>query len=148
MKRWEVFLLTVIIVTAATGWWMFGYSKFRGPTMHGHRYVPAGRTLWTYRSMGREVRLDIDDDGDGRVDQSSRYSRECPAEWHCPPRLIVSDRDRDGRWDLWIDPQNVDDQGYSRARYRVDTDRNGRPDWTFVGREVDADERIRARRGF
>ena len=67
---------------------------------------------------------------------------------HQPPQLIISDRNYDGRWDLWITPLDADPQGYAQSRFSVDTNDDGRPDWTFVAHDGEGSGRIRKRRGF
>ncbi len=125
----------VLIALATAGWWLFGFSIERmGPS-----------TLRMHRWFGRVVRAEMDRDGDGRVEQAFLFSWRIPMEPHQRPLEVVTDSDRDGRWDVWTIPRDGD-----RATYRVDTNGDGRPDWTFHDRwhSPEAWAKIRARRGF
>lgn len=122
------------------GWWLFGFS-----TTHAF-----GGTLRTQRYFGRIVRADLDGNGDGRIEQSFRYSWRIPMRHHQPPESVLSDHDSDGRWDLWVVPGGKDAGGFPLATFSVDTDRDGRPDWVFVDQwqSQNTYARIKARRGF
>lgn len=130
----------VLAVCSAVLWWLFGFSTIPAPT----------GTLRLQRSWGRVIRADADFDGDGRIDESMRYTWRNPMQHHQEPALIVSDRNADGRWDLWIAAVGNDGEGYPLARFSVDTNGDGIADWSFVARSQDQAvyERIKARRGF
>lgn len=139
MRREEVIVVACVAVLAA-GWWLFGFSteSLHSVSMRLHR-------VW-----GRVVRADIDSNSDGQVDQSLRFSWREPMYHHQPPQRVLTDADYDGRWDLWVVPGRSDTDGYPLATFSVDTDGDGRADWTFVDRwqSREAYAKIRARRGF
>jgi hypothetical protein len=137
MKR-RLVVASVVLASVPLAWWLFGSSTTRlGPA-----------TLRMPRLFGRVVRAEADTNGDGRVDEKYVFSWNQPMRHHQPPRMIISDRNHDGRWDLWITPLDDDDQGYARSRFDVDTDGDGRADWSFVEHDGEGARKVRARRGF
>jgi hypothetical protein len=106
MKRTLV-LFVAIAGLASLVWGLFGYSIS----------AFAGGELRTRRFFGRVVRAEADVNGDGRMDEEYVYSWSEPMRHHQPPQRILSDRNFDGRWDLWITPISPDADGYARNRY-------------------------------
>lgn len=137
MRR-KILAGVVLLALGTLGWWLFGYStvEFGGGEMRLLRF------------FGRVVRAEADVNGDGRVDEQYLFSWSEPMRHHQPPQSIISDRNLDGRWDLWITPLEPDSEGYALSRYDVDTDADGRPDWRFVAHPGDSLKLIRDRRGF
>lgn len=133
-------MVLIFVASVAVAWWLFGFSKDRDELL----------TTTRYRLFGRVVRIDTDFKNDGVVDSSLRYTWRNPARHHEDPRIIFSDHDADGRWDLWIVPGGKDAAGFPLATFRVDTDRDGRADWTFVDQYASERTyaRISAGRGF
>ncbi len=78
--------------------------------------------LWIYREQGEIVRRVLDEDFDGRPDQTILYDR---ATHHVS--RVEEDTDRDGNVDTWTDYQDGE-----VARRRGDTNHDGAVDtWTF-----------------
>jgi hypothetical protein len=63
------------------------------------------------------------------------------------PSLVRRDGNGDGEWDVWVEPQNRRD---GNAKFLVDTDLDGSPDWSFSDSwaSIRASERIKEKRGF
>ena len=136
----RVIVVSLLVGIPAVAWWLFGFSTTRG----------RGWTLRTQRYFGRVVRADLDSNGDRKPEDSLLFSWRQPMRHHQPPTAILSDRDQDGRWDLWIVRGGRDAEGFPLATFKVDTDRDGKPDWTFVDhwQSTHTYDKIRARRGF
>ncbi len=141
MKQRTAVLCVFAFGAFGAAWWLFGFTT----TEH-----TAGGTLRAHRYFGRVVRVDLDRDADRVIDHSFRYSWRVPLRPHQPPQTVLSDYDSDGRWDLWVVPVGHDGAGYPLARFRVDTDGDARPDWSFVDhwQSDDAYAKIKAGRGF
>ena len=138
MKRTWILAAVAAVSSLPLGWWLFGSTTAR----------VGDAELRMVRSFGRVVRAEADANGDGRVDEKYLFSWSRPMRHHQPPRLILSDRNHDGRWDLWVTPLKPDAQGYAQSRFDVDTDRDGKPDWTFVEHDGKGSSIVRARRGY
>ena len=137
-RRRLLFLIGVLLHPVAIAWWLFGFRTVRlGET-----------TMYMRRSFGRVVRVDSDGNGDGRVDEQYLYSWTRPMGGDERPRTILADADLDGRWDLWITFAGRSRNHSPLLRYAVDTDGDGRADWTFEDIAAEAVPRIRAKRGF
>jgi hypothetical protein len=140
MKRRRILVMLASAASLVAAWWLFGFTT----THH------LNGTVRTWRVFGRITKADIDWDGDGVIDQSLRFTWGNPMRHHQPPVITMSDHDADGRWDLWVVPGGEDTERYPLATFSVDTDRDGRPDWTFVDhwQSQETYPKIRARRGF
>lgn len=139
MKRRRLLLVIgVLLHPAALVWWLFGFKT-----------VPLGEgRMVMRRSFGRVVRVDSDANGDGRMDEQYLFSWRRPMGGDERPRTILADANFDGRWDLWITFAGRSRNHDAVLRYAVDTDGDGRADWTFEDIAAEAVPRIRARRGF
>lgn len=127
---------------------MLPYSTESGPSPGAGRYV-------AHRVFGRMVRLQAFD-AHGvevmRVMGSYEDSLDgCFPTTDCGaifPAQIFDD-DADGRWDRWS--RRIRNGERCFIEYRVDTDRDGEPDWTFLARWEDYEETaaaIKERRGY
>lgn len=121
-----------------------GQSGFHeGGTVVGHYVFGRLVRLQYYDASGVEVQRVLgtyEDSLDGCMPVT-----ECAAIH--PAELF--DDDADGRWDRWSRRIRKGEKCF--IEYRVDTDRDGESDWTFVARWADYDETaaaVRARRGY
>lgn len=133
-----LFAIGALLHPAALAWWLFGFSILR----------MGDGTMVKYRSFGRVVRVDSDANGDGRIEERFVFSWSRPMGGDERPQAIFADADSDGRWDLWIMFAGRTRNRDEVLRYAVDTDGDGRADWTFEDIATEAVPRIRAKRGF
>jgi hypothetical protein len=146
MRRKTGFLAPAILIAAALGWWLFGWSTWReGPF-----------TTTARRFFGRYTRLEIAHEK-GRTRYLFHWSEPFRPGVHPLPipscfgaRESWEDADADGKWDLWVRRAAPDAKGECARIYSVDLNRDERPDWTFTAAAFDvrSRDRIRARRGW
>jgi hypothetical protein len=137
----------VVVVLAASIWWLFGVSIARTGQL----------TYVSRRVFGRVTRVHV---LDHTLTERERFVfswtepfengdpvTECAAIF--PERWL--DMNGDGTWDTWLRRLGPDAAGHCRVEYRVDTTRDGEPDWMFARNLAEYDEAkaaIVARRGF
>ena len=124
-KRTAVLVIGLLACIGSLCWWLFGWST-EGPD---------GFTITADRFFGRVVRLSIDSDGDGRINETWRYSWKRQHFPHREPMEKISDTDRDGKWDTWATPVQDPDtvsSGELEWRYRLDTTGDSVADVDFV----------------
>ena len=147
--RRKIVVVTLMVSTAAVGWWLFGFSVSRTGESH----------ITLHRFFGRVTRIDsvIVMNGKARRERilfpwSAPFAAGDPAT-ECGAIFpeVWQDRKGDGRWDTWLKKVGPDASGHCQVQYLVDTKGSGKPDWIFVMNYGDykrADEAIKARRGF
>lgn len=145
-KRATIAGAAVIMLGAA--WWLFGFEVHRlgGRTLVFRRVF--GRVTTVHRLIG--------------LSERERYVfpwSEPYRHGHASPLIgcaaifpmVLRDDNSDGQWDIWLYRTGPDAAGECRQEYRVDTDLDGQPDWTFAKDFNDykeAAEMVKARRGF
>jgi hypothetical protein len=135
---------TVCLLSVA--WWQFGVTVYRLGDRTAVEQRVLGRVTAIHVLAGlaeRERFLFPWSEPFEHGDPLTECAAILPEHW--------LDLNSDGRWDTWLKRLGPDGAGRCSVQYLVDTDLDGRSDWTFVLRFSEYDKgtaMMKARRGF
>jgi hypothetical protein len=108
-----------VCIVIAVAWKLFGSIPLRDGYSQGR----------AYKSWGRIVRYDWDQNHDGITDTRTLvpWAYANRDDLVCFPRTYVQDRDFNGSWDFWAETDGGD---FCVKFVQVDEDFDGTPDWS------------------